>query len=79
FYRTFYNGSSKKYPAPITRDSNWAYYACAIMNINKDNYRKCLFDKRFNGQLEGYFIDYFITLIDRMFLFGPIKEYLTLL
>jgi hypothetical protein len=79
FYRTFYNGSSKKYPAPITRDSNWAYYACAIMNINKDNYSKCLFDKRFNGQLEGYFIDYFITLIDRMFLFGPIKEYLTLL
>jgi hypothetical protein len=78
-YRSAYSGNSTKSREPINIDSNWAYYACSITNINVSEYTGCLYNMRYKNNLRGYLIDYFVTKFQQLFIFGLSPEHLKLL
>ena len=41
-YRKFYNGGSSGFLQPISTDSDWEYYYCAMQNVTANTYQACL-------------------------------------
>lgn len=78
-YRLFYNGNSKNFPAPISTDLSWVYYACALTNQAKLEYTRCLDSANFKGSIKDYLINYFSVVANNIFIFGITQERLALL